>query len=48
MLHYTKCMHPSLWQQFKKEPNMGVVTRCPHNIGCIVYTKTTAINKYIL
>lgn len=34
------CVLPSLWSQYGKVADMGVMARCPHSIGHMVYIKT--------
>lgn len=31
------CLLPTFWQQFKKEPHMGVLVKCPQTFGRTLY-----------
>lgn len=35
--HTRVLLYPNLWQQFVKEPHIGVMVRCPYTFGSIVY-----------
>lgn len=53
MLHHTEtshcnnCVFPTLWQ-FGEDSHMGVMVRCPHTFGNIVYLKYTAVIYYFV